>query len=382
MIIGSAFSELDQNCFSGCSRLQSVTFQESTQPISIGSEAFLECESLNTLELGRPISSTDFPGWTNINHLILTSDSFSSSYSVFSECQTDFDIQFTPRVLKIPQKCFASWKKIIAATFSENLQTIEDNAFESTNINTLNLLDCRELIYIGEKSFSNCENLCEIYLPYQLKNIGIGCFQNCISMNCVSLPMSLEEVNTSLFENCTKLKAIILHPNLENINSRSFFNTSFESVRILPSVTVHPEAFANCFALRSVELFDFAVISPFAFKQSSNIVRIVLYESVDIQNFAFEDTLSSNASFFYFGMTKEPSENTTTTLKGMGINVLNVMRNYTFDDYCDIKVTKVCPDQYSTDCTHMPVYNMRMRYIAGTSIFSLIFLFNMLNVSN
>lgn len=351
------------SCFYNTPFLESVTFSDTPNKISIEPNAFLSCDRLTTVIIGRPISTEDFPSWSYVEQIVITSNYFSAPFTVFSNCDTFPSIHFDRSVSSIRANAFKSWSDLSFLSNISSMQNIEQigsSAFRGTNLNVVNLIHCLSLQSIGEYAFAEMENLEKVQLPPRT-SIGVGCFSNCPLLSDVSLPPYLNEISESTFENCEKLNTIPLPPTIETIGRKSFSGTGISWIRVGNMVTVHPEAFSNCRSLNSVELFDFSVISKNAFKNSNNINSVVMYEFVTID----EDSFTCKPKFSYFGLTNFSSVLTIKALNQMGIKSIDVIENYIFDYYGGISTnhvkvnTHICP--VNTECTSATYYDEYLR---------------------
>lgn len=350
---------INKSCFNSCMNLESVTFSESQNQITMSENAFSGCDRLTTATIGRPISSDDFPGWNNLDQVVITTNYFASPYSVFNGCESFPSIQFDKYVTKIRANAFKSWnvRPILEETnIMENIEQIGSSAFRGTNINTLDLLHCQSLKSIGDYAFAEMMNLESVILPPET-SIGVGCFADCPLLADVSLPPYLTQIQDSTFENCEKLKSIPIPPTVNSIGKKSFYGTGIEWVRIGYMVTVNSEAFANCESLDTVELFDYAVIAKNAFQYSDAIKNVVMYEFVAIDRDAF----TCRPKMTYFGQSKSCSTKTLNALKKMRVEVIDAAENYIEDTYCEVNVNRVQVNTPSCNveskCSSAPFYD-------------------------
>lgn len=125
--IPASITVLRNGCFSNCLNLESVTFADSSNPITIESGAFDNCDKLTSIIIGRPIESTEFPGWANINKIIITNEIFISPHENFDECNSDLSVEFLSSVYSTSPNLFNSWKNIKTITIPSSIKSISMN---------------------------------------------------------------------------------------------------------------------------------------------------------------------------------------------------------------------------------------------------------------
>ena len=130
---------------------------------------------------------------------------------------------------------------------------------------------------IGAYAFAGCIMLKSIRIPNSVSDMGIhafdGCvglesaelscnlsflphcaFLNCSSLKTVSIPEGVTVIGKGAFCDCSSLKSIHLPESMTGIWHDAFWRTSLESVNIPDHLNMHPEAFAGCFYLKSVNI--------------------------------------------------------------------------------------------------------------------------------
>lgn len=357
--IPQSIRSISTNCFTDCYNLESIAFENTPSQISMGPNSFNKCDKLKTVTIGRPISSNEFPGWTNAEEIIITSNYFAAPFSIFSDCESFPDIHFDKFVSTIRSNTFKSWTDLTFLTNSstmENIVKIGSSSFRGINLNQLNLIHCTSLQSIGEYAFAEMPNLVKVTLP-PMTSIGVGCFKGCPALTEISLPMYITEISESSFEDCISLISAPIPPSVASIGQRSFAGTGIEWVRIGNMVTVHPHAFANCKSLHTVELWDYAVVSEYTFRNSCKIGNVVMYEFVSLEEKAF----SCTPKFSYFGQSNFSVAMTAKTLNKIGIDSIDVIESYLENNYCGISVNRVQVNNPSCNveekCSSAPFYD-------------------------
>ncbi len=141
----------------------------------------------------------------------------------------------------------------------EGVTSIGDRAFsECENLTSIVIPD--SVTSIGKWSFSACENLTSIILPDSVDTIGEYTFSYCENLTSITIPSGVKELKDSLFSECSSLETIIIPEGIEEIGVGVFYqNNSLEKIT-LPS------------GLR--------VIGRYAFNSCSSLTEIVIPSSV------------------------------------------------------------------------------------------------------
>lgn len=64
------------------------------------------------------------------------------------------------------------------------------------------------ITYVGEKAFSNCENLQTVALPSSLEDIGDEAFEGCKKLENITWPEGLDPLGVDIFKGCNNIKNI------------------------------------------------------------------------------------------------------------------------------------------------------------------------------
>jgi len=100
-----------------------------------------------------------------------------------------------------------------------SVNTISDNAFESSVIETIEIPN--SVTSIGSRAFWNAENLERVVLPSYVTEIRAGTFEGATSLREVILPRGLTQILVTAFRN-TALESIIIYENVALIESTAF----------------------------------------------------------------------------------------------------------------------------------------------------------------
>lgn len=154
--------------------------------------------------------------------------------------------------------------------FSENLQTIGEEAFRSTSMSKVVLPD--SIQKIGKGTFSYCSSLNEIVLPASLKHIPENMFAYCYYLRYVTLPEDVISIGNRAFYSCYELHNVTFPDGLKEIGEYAFYWCG-------PSRTY--ELYYNCWYFTVVELPDSVQkIGKYAFAGCQSLNKINIPEGV------------------------------------------------------------------------------------------------------
>lgn len=149
-----------------------------------------------------------------------------------------------------------------------DIVSLYDNAYEGSDIKSLDISDTIE--YIGLGSFSYCEKLENVSFGEKIKKIEGLAFYFCSSIKYIEFNESLESVWGSAFSYCNSLRKVTFNGNVKLIGVDSF---------------------SSCDSLETVEFkgkYDDLVIGRCAFAYNPNLKSIYLPEgTVEIEAEAF-----------------------------------------------------------------------------------------------
>ena len=220
VIIPSTVRKLENNPFSGCSKLEVINkssyiniinkviynrFKSSVlgcinsietdglvlEPVkSIGRNSFWNCKGIKNIVLPatlKQIGYNPFVGCSNIHF-----ESHSDEYVV------DNDILFDKNKNKIV--CYPAWKAVGEVSIPESVIALERGSFsECDKMTGINL---HNVNIISKSCFTNCSSLKSIYCSDLIKYIGEWAFAYCTSLNNISISKNTK-IDNNAFSNCS-----------------------------------------------------------------------------------------------------------------------------------------------------------------------------------
>ena len=309
---------------------------------SIGSGAFANCKSLESITLPFVGQNADGTGATHFGYIFGAKDYKANKTSVptslkkvvitggasideyaFRGCSSLTDITIPSTVTSIGNDAFYdcsnlqtvifdgdsqlqsigsyafSWcSKLTDITIPSSVTSIGDNAFNRcSNLQTVIFDGDSQLRSIGEYAFNDCSNLTEITIPSTVTSIGTFAFDGCSNLQTVTFDgdSQLQSIGEYAFNNCSGLTEITIPSSVTSIGTYAFNGCSnlqtviFDGDSQLRSIGEY--AFNNCSKLQTVT-FDgdsqLQSIGNCAFNDCSKLTDITIPSSVtSIGRYAF-----------------------------------------------------------------------------------------------
>ncbi len=255
VIRGITVKEIGSNAFAKNQRIETVKLPDIVT--SIGTSAFEDCTSLNSVE-GAGINRINNSAFKNS---AITSIPFSQishiGDSAFSGCSNLENVELS-KVLYIGNKAF------------ENAGGI--TVFNSNTVN-----------YIGENAFAN-STVEKVNLP-NIVSIGVAAFQGCNGLTEFSAE-TLATVSQKAFKDCASLKTINI-PLATTISNFAFVNTDLEKIDLSNITKVGKYAFQNSKSLKLANFPKATVVDTEAFSKCQSLVAIGLPKAMTVGSSCF-----------------------------------------------------------------------------------------------
>lgn len=132
------------------------------------------------------------------------------------------------------------------------------------NLHVQSVVIPNSVLYIGEKTFAECEKLQKVVLGDHVLSLGNYAFNQSRALTEILLSERLNELGTMVFAECSSLKSIALPKSLNSLGYGMFFNcTSLSNVEFHDQLAyIGRYAFNSCTSLRTEYKNCFYVGTP------------------------------------------------------------------------------------------------------------------------
>ncbi|MBH1940608.1 leucine-rich repeat protein [Mobilitalea sibirica] len=232
VVIPNTVHNIQPEAFMDCKSIETVEIHDGIT--SIGAGAFYDCKNLKEVTLPdsvQMVGFNTFEGCSNLKKVILPKGLTKLAIRIFMDCTALTDIKLPNGITSIGANAFTNCSSITSITLPESLETI------------------------GHNVFRGCSSLKSIEIPDGVKSLPHSLFADCTSLESVTLPQGISIIDTYTFYRCTSLKQIKIPDGVTLIGESAFSFSGITNVHIPDSVTViGNSAFANCKNLKKITI--------------------------------------------------------------------------------------------------------------------------------
>ena len=197
--IPSELNDIQSWCFEGTA-LESVDLSKTNVTI-MKDGVFYNNKSLTSIQLPNKLENfwdNAFYGCKVLNNIVMPSTVVGIYNNVFEGCEALSNVTFNDSYTTLGHHVFKKCP-LAAVTFPNTLNSIGEYAFESTNLNTVDLSNT-QITSLPNGSFYNCEQLSDVKLPKALTYIGDHAFYKS-PITSITFPPTLQKIDAWAFQN-------------------------------------------------------------------------------------------------------------------------------------------------------------------------------------
>ena len=305
VVIPQGVSEIGYAAFRGCISLQSVVIPQGVT--EIGDCAFYECSSLQSVVIPEGVTeirSEAFRGCISLQSVVVPQGVTEIGRCAFYECSSLQSAEIPQGVTEIGDWAFSDCSSLQSVVIPEGV-SINYGMFEGTPFlkkipGDLQILNQQVLRYRGNAS--------EVVIPQGVTQIGDRAFYECSSLQSMVIPQEVTQIGNFAFCGCSRLQSVVIPQGVTQIGNLAFCGcSSLQSVVIPEGVTqIGEDAFSGCSSLQSVEIPDSVTqIGDYAFYECGSLQSVVIPQGVTwIGKSAFSDCCSLRSVVITQGVTQ------------------------------------------------------------------------------
>lgn len=251
----------------------------------IGSNAFIECTALTSIEIPNSVTSIEssaFYGCSGLTSIEIPNSVTSIGQYAFYGCSGLTSIEIPNSVTSIESNVFGKCSNITSINLPNSINYIADNAFYDCDLSKINTNAYNDkyilrvapsfdkesfdvpagVVKIFPHAFQQCKQIKKISIPNSVQEIGEYAFNRCTNLKSINIPTSIVELKNNLFEYCISLTDIENSDALKSIGGYCFHGCEkLPSIYIPATVTdIKEGAFKGCSSLHSIT--SYAVVPP------------------------------------------------------------------------------------------------------------------------
>lgn len=262
--LSETLTKLSSHIFYRCSTLDNFTIPSSVEMVDTA--AFKLCTSLSAIAINaKQVNDSAFSDCSSLKTLSFTDNVTSIGNNVFNACTSLRDITFADGVNDVTvgynsDRKVGMFRESPVKTLFLGRNLIYSDGLMYSPFAYITVLDTltlgTKLTNIGKYAFTGCSSLPRVFMPDNIKSVGLQAFMDCSALYDLTFSNNLVSVGEQSFENCVSLEKVSLPASLDALSSETFAGcTSLYDVNLGSTLnTIGPSAFSGCTRLEAVDI--------------------------------------------------------------------------------------------------------------------------------
>ena len=221
--------------FSGCTALDTITFETGVTQIAAG--LFASCPGLTEIVIPETVTTIDecaFCNCENLKKVTFSPNITSIGYNAFARCLMT-EVELPASLQKMGSEVFLNCTALESIRIPEMVTAIPNSAFAGCT--ALTSVDFGNVVTVGSSAFQNCDALTAVTVPGTVTEIGSSVFAGCDNLRDVTLGVNITEIPEKAFFECPALEKIILPFSVKKIGNNAFANCTALTEITIPRYT-------------------------------------------------------------------------------------------------------------------------------------------------
>ena len=251
-VIPKTVTKINNNVFSGCKSLKSISIPEGVT--QIGRFAFYSCSNLSSISIPDSVTQIGhyaFCECSKLTNIVIPKGVTQIGDGTFSGCSQLISVEIPEGVTQIGSRAFYGCSNLSSISIPDSVTQIGSRAFDGCNI-AVTIYDNAKYIgnysnpymvlmtvidrtistckinnqtrFIDDSAFYGCNELTEIDIPEGVIRIGEYVFYGCSNLKSVKISEGVTEIGAYAFENCRNLTNIRIPNSILKVGRGAFVN--------------------------------------------------------------------------------------------------------------------------------------------------------------
>ena len=267
--VPSSVKKIADRAFGFCKGLESIVLPQNLETIC--DSAFNVCSSLTSIDIPATVTSMGTGllfGCTNLESVNIEEGnmSFYSEDGIVYDSENNLvicppgrstHVRVSDTAAKINDGAFSSCARLPSVYIPSNVKEIGMTAFIGCSALSSVTIE-PGITEIKQQVFSSCSSLTEITIPQGVTSIGYYAFQDCASLESINFPDSLTSLGASVFDNCKSLRHVTFPNGFKKMGNSIFVScAALESVDLPPTLeNIGMNSFVGCNSLKTIVIPD------------------------------------------------------------------------------------------------------------------------------